>query len=225
MKVSELTGAQLDYWVAKAEGLNAVIERKFPQRFAFNVGTAPECCWVHGWKIAGEQLFAPSEDWAQGGPIIERKKIDIIFGENAWYVPQWCHGDVDGLIASGPTPLIAAMRAYVFSKFGDDVEDLSARQPGDEMNNKLLLLGGPGNGRVLSYADWPKTVAYSNGTMNYFEYVRTIITRYGDGGIDAAWYVYSHGDLEASDTEIVDLLESHGISPVCKATELHKLES
>ena len=100
MKTSELTGAALDWAVAKAEGLSTYVEV------------------VEGFK--------PSTDWAQGGPIIEREKMDIMW--NVDDVESYiCSTDAYGYfgpIASceGTTPLIAAMRCYVTSKLGDDVD-------------------------------------------------------------------------------------------------------
>ena len=65
-----------------------------------------------------------STDWAQGGPIIEREWLDITPWPNEsdedlrWQCKQ--HDSID-CVAFGPTPLIAAMRCYVASKFGDDL--------------------------------------------------------------------------------------------------------
>jgi hypothetical protein len=57
-----------------------------------------------------------STDWAQGGPIIEREGIDI-YQSGVWVA------EMDGKhTTEGPTPLIAAMRCYVASKLGDEVE-------------------------------------------------------------------------------------------------------
>jgi hypothetical protein len=103
MKTSELTGAALDWAVAKCEGENRLFE-------AYEVGR-------HYY----------STDWSQGGPIIEREKIDIqcwSFHSMPWKAS--IEGDTDAGVALyeeyGPTPLIAAMRCYVASKLGDDVE-------------------------------------------------------------------------------------------------------
>lgn len=107
MKVTDLTGSKLDYWVARAEGLT---------------------CKGRWWCRDGEEWctvehFAPSMRWEVGGPIIEREQINIQFGgwdEGAWrgYSYVWEPGD-----AFGETPLIAAMRVYVASKFGGDVSE------------------------------------------------------------------------------------------------------
>lgn len=62
--------------------------------------------------------FEPSTDWAQGGPIIENEEINLwTDGYAAWeatkpgFWQEW-----------GPTPLIAAMRCYVGTKLGNEVE-------------------------------------------------------------------------------------------------------
>jgi hypothetical protein len=67
-----------------------------------------------------------SRDWAQGGPIIERERIEICGKADGvgWYAGA---GDAPfteerEFEALGPTPLIAAMRAYVASKLGDEVD-------------------------------------------------------------------------------------------------------
>jgi hypothetical protein len=92
MKTSELTGAALDWAVAICE---------------HNVGWEPE----------GEDRDFYSTDWAQGGPILEREinRVQEIT-EGLWEAEAWSHTE------EGPTPLIAAMRCYVASKFGNTVE-------------------------------------------------------------------------------------------------------
>jgi hypothetical protein len=98
MKTSELTGAALDWAVAKCEGAELYI----------SYGAA---CRVGGW-------IDYSTDWAQGGPIIEREKIQI--KENG--CGHWFAKIGKGKWMRGPTPLIAAMRCYVASKLGDTVD-------------------------------------------------------------------------------------------------------
>jgi hypothetical protein len=90
MKTSELTGAALDWAVAKCEDV-----------YCF------------------DGSYIPSTNWAQGGPIIEREGISWHCGNKAsWHA--YGYGSADNI--SGPTPLIAAMRCYVASKLGDDVD-------------------------------------------------------------------------------------------------------
>jgi hypothetical protein len=100
MKASELTGAALDWAVTKCEG------------FDHEVTSSEWGMW--GWAT----------DWAQGGPIIEReglqlrKRNDHHFPKPFWQAGQWS----DITLTPGPTPLIAAMRCYVASKLGADVD-------------------------------------------------------------------------------------------------------
>jgi hypothetical protein len=101
MKTSELEGAALDWAVAKCE------EKDYEYLAAFKA-----CRQKRNYHI----------DWAQGGPIIEREKISISYQTNA---PLWVAMNGTGRIKpnmGGPTPLIAAMRCYVASKLGDEVD-------------------------------------------------------------------------------------------------------
>jgi hypothetical protein len=55
--------------------------------------------------------------WEHGGPIIEREEIAIFLE----YPKEW--GATDGNYSKGgDTPLIAAMRCYVASKLGSEVD-------------------------------------------------------------------------------------------------------
>jgi hypothetical protein len=67
--------------------------------------------------------FSPSTDWQQGGPIIDRERIQLRIDEHGNdFAVQWIEGIGYGPRVDGPTPLIAAMRCYVASKLGDEVE-------------------------------------------------------------------------------------------------------
>jgi len=105
MKVSELQGAALDWAVAKCEGV--AVEY---------INDGINRCLLM--PMGGR--FNPSTEWAQGGPIIERERIglghEICEGRPYWvatgYLVEEC----------GPTPLIAAMRCYVASKLGEEID-------------------------------------------------------------------------------------------------------
>ncbi len=77
------------------------------------------------YEINGDEVWRQdkcdySTDWAWGGPIIEREGISIgchldgaeWFAQNYW-------GEYE---SSGPTALIAAMRCFVASRFGDEID-------------------------------------------------------------------------------------------------------
>ena len=74
---------------------------------------------AENWAGADFEVKPYSTDWAQGGPIIEREMIELVPQSpalwDALYRGQHIPND-------GPTPLIAAMRCYVASKLGDDVD-------------------------------------------------------------------------------------------------------
>jgi hypothetical protein len=57
--------------------------------------------------------------WEHGGPIIERNLITIFRRDEEWFAYSSLSLTTD---FHGDTPLIAAMRCYVASKLGDEVE-------------------------------------------------------------------------------------------------------
>jgi hypothetical protein len=109
MKTSELTGAALDWAVAKCEGV------KVEQIMGLSL-----------WSSANWKQY--STNWAQGGPIIERTCASVFFDvKDASYAghpdePWFCEMDDMGGMWHGQTPLIAAMRCYVAYKLGDEVD-------------------------------------------------------------------------------------------------------
>jgi hypothetical protein len=74
--------------------------------------------------------YAPehSTNWSQGGPIIDRNEIGIkrnapCSAGREWEAsPSITAKGAGGRYGYGPTPLIAAMRCYVASKLGDEVD-------------------------------------------------------------------------------------------------------
>lgn len=105
VKTNELAGPALDWVVAKCEGIT-----EFDR---LGIAYVPDPEQPHFNK-----QFNPSTDWAQGGPIIEREKISIVEGSN----DDWQAGKRPYKFSYGPSPLIAAMRCFVASKLGDEVE-------------------------------------------------------------------------------------------------------
>ena len=101
VNVNEASGPVLDWMVAKCEEAN--------------VGEG----YYTGIVLRdGEVKYAPSTDWAQGGPVIEREGITLRCGLHGWDAEL----EEFDAISHGPTALIAAMRCYVASKLGEGVE-------------------------------------------------------------------------------------------------------
>jgi Protein of unknown function (DUF2591) len=119
MRVHDLRGADLDLWAAKAAG-------------APDPQVVDGVCMIAARREAqaGSPTvnYRPSSNWADGGAIIERERISVWRYPNldSWHACM--QFDVlrdEGLQAKhyyqGPTPLIAAMRCFIASKFGNEV--------------------------------------------------------------------------------------------------------
>jgi hypothetical protein len=96
MKTGELTGAALDWAVAKCEGK------------------------IFDLSPDGYYTYKPSRNWALGGPIIERECINLKENGAGWWFAKIGDKKKDKWMR-GTDPLIAAMRCYVASRLGDDV--------------------------------------------------------------------------------------------------------
>jgi hypothetical protein len=111
IKTSELQGAALDWAVAKCEGM--IIEIR-------PAGTCGRPLYVLAAKEGYTPwTWEPSTNWSYAGPIIEREGLCLNYDP---FSKRWnCSTKVlDSYQAE--TPLIAAMRCYVASKLGDEVE-------------------------------------------------------------------------------------------------------
>jgi hypothetical protein len=128
VRVSEATGPVLDWMVAKAMWGEVAIG-------TFGPLFRPSAQFKAPCRYGRSIRFKPSTDWSQGGPIIEREGIAIdcvrCEGEVAsWvaalpYVNEDDDDDDDEVRYSeetGPTPLVAAMRCFVVSRLGEEVE-------------------------------------------------------------------------------------------------------
>lgn len=120
IKTSTLSGAALDWAVAKCEGI------LFP--WGYIRVQDGRVMWItpgnHETADAWHQ-YSPSTDWAQGGPIIEREMLapEPLLDTNCALIKWRCRNwKGDGSDFYGPTPLIAAMRCFVASKLGDEVD-------------------------------------------------------------------------------------------------------
>lgn len=106
LKVSESERETLDYMVVMAEwiGHHFSKEERFIKIFLHQNRTGQGYCY--------------SRDWAQGGPIIERERIEV----RPYDGKRWIATDNLTNHTIGPNPLVAAMRCYVISKLGNEVD-------------------------------------------------------------------------------------------------------
>jgi len=121
IKVSEASPSQINYLVAKAHG--AVLRQDGHGK-----------CWLVDGALLGylHNHWDPTTDWSQGGSIIDREVINheginpkrfIAWkGFNARRATWDTPADPQAFWQYGPTPLIAAMRCFVSSKLGNEVE-------------------------------------------------------------------------------------------------------
>ena len=106
IKTEDLIGPALDWAVAVVEGLTE--ENGWSAVEIFKAARAGGLYWH-------------STDWSQGGPIIEREHISTEWS-SLW--DCWTARDLRNAAFSfmGPTPLIVAMRSFVASRLGEEVE-------------------------------------------------------------------------------------------------------
>lgn len=123
VKTETASGLDLDYLVAMSEN----IRMELIQMHDGKVWLADNC-WKFNLKNARE--WSPTTDWSIAGPIIEKHRL------GAWYCEEM--QDADGVVVreagwycednhrdngcTGETMLIAAMRCYVRSTLGEEVE-------------------------------------------------------------------------------------------------------
>lgn len=144
--VSELSGAWLDYWVARAEGAVTDISKAKPGQAWCNVEMVPNAiqpfpACIRGHKVGRGKYpyrshwYYPSTVPTHSMDIVAREGISLIaFDVPAGAPNQWgayvgaIHSRNQGLAEPegfGSTPLVAAMRAYVRKVFGDTVPEVT----------------------------------------------------------------------------------------------------
>ena len=103
IKTSELQGAALDWAVAKCERVEFTYE-DHPHHEMFDMHY--------------------STDWSQGGPIIEREGISVLY-QTGVRMTASINGQYEQSVGhrhKGNIGLLAAMRCYVASKLGPEVD-------------------------------------------------------------------------------------------------------
>lgn len=114
IKSSDLVGPALDWAVAKSNGIPLVLSPFTGAKNFVMVG--------QNMKPTSYE-YKPSTSWAQGGPIIEREIGSLLYVLKDKHSRHWSAHSKDATWRHfGPTPLIAAMRVFVASKMGDEIE-------------------------------------------------------------------------------------------------------
>jgi hypothetical protein len=114
-KVSDINLWEVDFLVAKAEGLDPITDG------INHVMVQYQKVGITRWKP-----YSPTTNQSQAWPIIERESISIKYDDmkDQWTAQIFIFaGDATTYFEqTGKTSLEAAMRCYVASKFGDEVE-------------------------------------------------------------------------------------------------------
>ena len=98
IKVSELEGDKLDYWVARAEGL----------------AYSHDYHW--GWGLVGPIIEREKISVSWSG-------VNSIGTNREWHSKKYSKKLNSVFVLYGATPLEAVKRCFVASKFGDEVDD------------------------------------------------------------------------------------------------------
>lgn len=116
VKVSDLSHNALCYAVCMIEMPHLKWGKTIGLHHASNQVVVPE--------LREPDCYSPYTSWSMFGPIIERERIfckpTINRGWRSYQRDPFGNGICNSQY--GPTPLIAAMRCYVASKLGDEVE-------------------------------------------------------------------------------------------------------
>jgi uncharacterized protein DUF2591 len=124
IKTAELIGPALDWAVAKCEGrLNTwTRDPKYPGLSIKDIDFDETGCLK---VYAGNRSYTnyrPSTDWAQGGLIIDREGISLDQRQGEPTRAYIGTPIQERFSQFGPTALIAAMRCYVASRLGDEID-------------------------------------------------------------------------------------------------------
>ena len=109
-KTNELNGANLDWAVAQCRGLN-IYRSKGGRWMTANYGQFN--------PRKGAPWWNPTFFWHQAGPIIERELIELVPKDHGLWEAMYREQHIPN---DGATPLIAAMRCFVASVAGEEIE-------------------------------------------------------------------------------------------------------
>ena len=109
MNIASTSGADLDYWVAIARGLEPSIQ----------VIAGERICFAKPLPTGTMAQFRPSSRWRDGGPVMQGQKFELKWSETGHWHCSAGGQDRPAVQATGESLLVAAMRAYVMAYFGE----------------------------------------------------------------------------------------------------------
>jgi hypothetical protein len=119
VKTSELADAGLAWAIAIIEGWEPFVQY-------FNVMKDGKVVGKSYYMTCHKRQVTVPINWSEAGPIIERERLSLFPHTDAtgtWCCVKYAANSTNVLArAFGPTPLIAAMRCFVASKLGDEVD-------------------------------------------------------------------------------------------------------
>ena len=120
IRTADLTGAQLDYHTARAQGVPAerLEIRRVPRTDTLICVKQHKKNYIH--------RYAVSTDWHMSGELMKQHRM---FVGPEFNIPDhltWKAKPQFGVLsASGPTPQVAICRAVVRAAFGEEVEEVA----------------------------------------------------------------------------------------------------
>ena len=132
IQTQSLTGPALDWAVATCEGFVNLHRRALSRYVEMKGYEVPTFVLAMdkggpGWVEFDDLDY--DRDWSRGGPIIEQESIGIQMAYPAedgkpalWYAAAFATSVKAPPRAHGPTPLVAAMRCFILSRLGEEVD-------------------------------------------------------------------------------------------------------
>ena len=136
MKVAELYGVDLAYWVATVENLSPIIRDAGCLTREETLGSMP----VYNKLDLVGYTYAPHNNWLQGGALIEKYTIALYpyLDGLGWYAHA--HNG-RGTRMEGVSPLVAATRSVIATVYGKELPATSVQSmsihPGEDQ--KLIV--------------------------------------------------------------------------------------
>ena len=117
IKVSRATNIQIDWLVAKCKG---TVKNML-------CGHGDISYTPHLSAPSIREYWRPSENWAQGGPILTSEHISRTIDHSGLWIAYWSDGYTEGdegkkWMQCDRSELVAGLRCYVASELGEEVE-------------------------------------------------------------------------------------------------------